>query len=272
MRALVLTYHSQNVNGVSYADNDHIALRSDLRALRTAGRQVISARALAQALAGQAAALPERCVVLTCDDGTLLDWEPFAHPLHGMQAPFAQIVREAIADGLNAPTQGALTSFVIASDAARAAIDTESHAGHPISSAAWWSAAAHEGLMDLGCHSWDHCARGLTAEQRYSKQAGSFRGVDNQRDADQQVRHAGDAIRAHCADHAQARLFAYPYGETTDFLVKSYFPNAAHGMLAAFTDGAEVVTPATNRWTIPRYVCGFHWRSAEAFAQLMGVL
>jgi hypothetical protein len=272
MRALVLTYHSQNVNGKTYADNDHIALQSDLAVLRRAGIAVVSAEALAQSLTAQTMALPERCVVLTCDDGTLLDWEAFEHPAHGSQPSFAQILRDAIAEGLNAPRQGALTSFVIASDEARAAIDVESHAGYPISTSAWWAGAARDGLIHLGCHSWDHCAHGLTPAHRYSKQAGTFRAVDNLRDADQQVRHAGEAIRARCSDDTQARLFAYPYGETTDYLVNTYFPNAAHGMLAAFTDGAEVVTAATHRWTIPRYVCGHHWRSADAFAQLIGVL
>jgi hypothetical protein len=72
----------------------------------------------------------------------------------------------------------------------------------------------------------------------------------------------------------RAGLFAYPYGETNDYLVRDYLPNriAEHRLRAAFGTDPEPVTRESERWNLPRYVCGHHWRSADALAALLGDL
>jgi peptidoglycan/xylan/chitin deacetylase (PgdA/CDA1 family) len=262
MRVAVLAYHSQNVTGNDYATNDHIALEEDLAFLARTGWHIVSARTLVGALiSGNTALLPERSLVLTCDDGTLLDWEDFDHPKFGKQKSFVHILRSAVHAGLNAPTRGAMTAFVIASAQAHAAIDATQHAGIRITHDRWWQSAAQDGTLDIGCHSWDHCAPGIPIEARAFTTESTFKEISTLEHADQQVRIAGEHIRERCGDASQARLFAYPYGETSEFLLNTYMPHHPHGIEAAFTDGAAVVTEQTNRWAIPRYVCGAHWKS-----------
>ena len=41
MKVAVLAYHSQNVNGSTYATNDHIALATDLSLIRQRGIPVL---------------------------------------------------------------------------------------------------------------------------------------------------------------------------------------------------------------------------------------
>ena len=142
MRVAVLTYHSQNVNGNNYATNDHIALTTDLQLIARTGWQIVSARTLVSALlAGVGTVVPERALVLTCDDGSVLDWDDFEHPSFGPQKGFRNIVQSAIQSGLNAPARGAMTSFVIASAQAHAAIDATQHAGIRITEDSWWKRA-----------------------------------------------------------------------------------------------------------------------------------
>jgi len=38
---------------------------------------------------------------------------------------------------------------------------------------------------------------------------------------------------------------------------------------AAFGDGAQPVTPAADRWNLPRYICGWHWKSPDALAAIL---
>jgi Polysaccharide deacetylase len=273
VRAAVLTYHSQNVTGNDYATNDHIALREDLHFLTRTGWPVVSARTLVAALtAGFETLVPERAVVLTCDDGTSLDWDTFTHPAHGEQQSFRSIIQSALQAGLSAPNRGAMTSFVIASPQAHAAIDATQHAGIRITRDDWWTDAVRDGTFELGCHSWDHCAPGLPETARAFSTEGTFKDIAALEHADQQVRVAGEHIRACCGDPAQARLFAYPYGETSPLLLDTYMPMHKHGMEAAFTDGAQPVTIETNRWAIPRYVCGAHWKSSLGLVNILRAL
>ncbi len=270
MRAAVLTYHSQNVSGSDYASNDHIALAEDLHLIARTGWQIVSARTLVGALtSGSLALMPARALVLTCDDGTVLDWEDFEHPKFGHQKSFLNIVREAMRNGLNAPTRAAMTAFVIASPDAHAAIDATQHEGHRITEDRWWRAAVTDGTFDLGCHSWDHCTPGLPLDARAFTSEGTFKDISELAHADQQVRVAGEHIRARCGDASQGRLFAYPYGETSPLLLDAYLPNHRHGMEGAFTDGATPVTAETNRWAIPRYVCGAHWKSTLGLVNIL---
>jgi hypothetical protein len=66
-------------------------------------------------------------------------------------------------------------------------------------------------------------------------------------------------------------LFAYPYGETNDYLVQDYLPNriAEHRLRAAFGTLPRPVERGSDRWNLPRFVCGHHWQSTDARAALL---
>ena len=67
------------------------------------------------------------------------------------------------------------------------------------------------------------------------------------------------------------RIFCYPFSHVAEYLRTDYFPNGIgqHGMLVAMGDGAEPVTESSDRWNLPRYICGWHWKSPDA---LRGIL
>ena len=66
-------------------------------------------------------------------------------------------------------------------------------------------------------------------------------------------------------------LFCYPFGHVNDYLRLEYFPlvDNAHGMQAAFGDGAAPVTADSERWNLPRYICGWHWKSPEQLQKIL---
>jgi hypothetical protein len=88
--------------------------------------------------------------------------------------------------------------------------------------------------------------------------------------ADAQIRQASDYLDARRGAPG-ARLFAYPYGESNDYLVKEYFPRhrAEHRQAAAFTTEPQPLSAGDDRWQLGRYVCGQHWRSPEGLRQLL---
>ena len=69
----------------------------------------------------------------------------------------------------------------------------------------------------------------------------------------------------------RAGLLAYPYGETNEYLVRDYLPRhvGEHRLRAAFGTLPEPVGKTSERWDLPRFVCGHHWGSVEEFAALM---
>ena len=67
-------------------------------------------------------------------------------------------------------------------------------------------------------------------------------------------------------------LFAYPYGESSDYLRGDYLPNfeAQHELLAAFGTYQGRVTLDSSRWNLPRYVHRWHWKTPEQLRILLG--
>jgi len=103
-----------------------------------------------------------------------------------------------------------------------------------------------------------------------AQRKGTFLGIDNERDADAQVAHAQRILWFRTGGNVLP-YFAYPYGQAPDYLVNDYFPRFAsrHRIEAAFDTAGTYATAACNRWRIPRFVCGEHWRSPDAFAALL---
>ncbi|HJT98147.1 MAG TPA: polysaccharide deacetylase family protein [Rhodanobacteraceae bacterium] len=268
MRVPVLAYHSNNVGGNDYADNDHVALAEDLRTIRGLGLRIVPLSLVVDALLGEAPeAAVERAVAISFDDGSWFDWHDLDHPAFGPQRAFAGVLRD-FATETGARVHA--TSFVIVSPDARATLDRTCLAGRGWWGDDWFDAAEHEGLIAIESHSWDHNHHTLPETAQHALQKGTFRTIDTYADADAEIRQANDWLDAHVRA-PRAGLFAYPYGETNDYLVRDYLPNriAEHRLLAAFGTEARPVEKTCNRWNLPRAICGHHWRSPAALSTLL---
>ncbi len=268
MRVPILTYHSNNVGGNDYADNDHVALAEDLRRIHACGRRIVPLSRLVDVLDGRA---PESdaddAVAITFDDGSWFDWYDLDHPTCGRQRAFAGVLRD-FAAVTRAPVHA--TSFVIVSPQARAILDRTCLIGRGWWTDVWWRDAEREGLIAIESHSWDHNHATLPATVQREQNKGTFRTIDTYADADAEIRQANDWLDAH-ARAARAGLFAYPYGETNEYLVREYLPKhaAEHRLRAAFGSEPKPLETTSDRWNLPRYISGFHWRSADELARIL---
>lgn len=269
----ILTYHSLNIAGNDYLGNDHVALREDLHLLTALGWRIVPLAWLADHLLAPVRPWPEKCVAITFDDGTNFDFEDLEHPTAGMQRSMLNILRDFRIANPAAQASLHATSFVIASAEARTTMDRACVLGRDWMSDRWWASAISSGLMHIGNHSWDHCHDSLAEIAQREQRKGTFAGVDNFADAEAQIRRAADYIRR-LAPNPGAEMFAFPYGTASPYLLDEYLPqqadSAAPVVRAAFSTEPENVHAATNRWWIPRYVCGHHWKSpAELEAILL---
>ena len=82
----IFTYHSLNTTGQSYASNDHVALETDLRAIKRLGYRVERLSTLVDAFnRGELADFAgDRVCALTFDDGVAHDFIDYYHPARGM--------------------------------------------------------------------------------------------------------------------------------------------------------------------------------------------
>lgn len=265
MRVAVLTYHSNNVGGRDYADNDHVALAADLALLAAHDVPVHPLGAVVDALL-QGRDLPAG-VALSCDDGSWFDWHDLEHPTLGPQRSFAGLLRDA-RDATPARALH-LTSFVIASPAARAELDRTCLAGRGWWGEDWWSEAIDSGLMAIESHSWDHHHETLTRTAT-GLPGGRFANVADPAAADAEIRCASDYLDARLPQR-RTRLFAYPYGESNEYLLRDYLPRrqAEHRLEAAFDTTPTPITRGADRWRLGRYVCGPHWNSPDALRALL---
>ena len=267
-RVPVLTYHAANVAGAGYAGNDHVALAADLAMLARDGWRVVPAAWVAQQRLGLADRDLRRCVALTADDGTVLDVDDVDWPGEGTQRGFLGLLRDAAA--AHPGFDPHLTSFVIADPSARARMDVACLHGRGWMGEDWWPRAVASGRIGIGCHSWDHNHPVLDAPGTDGMVRGDFFAVDTDARARAQLDDALAYIDARIAP-ARCRLFAYPFGHAGDFLRADYLPRrgAALGLLAAFGCQGEPVHAHSDPWELPRYVCGWHWKSPEELRALL---
>jgi SAM-dependent methyltransferase/peptidoglycan/xylan/chitin deacetylase (PgdA/CDA1 family) len=260
----ILTYHSLNIAGNDYLGNDHVALRADLRMLGALGWRIVPLTILVDHLLDRSRPWPEKCVAITFDDGTNFDVEDLEHPTAGLQRSMLNILRDYRSESAGQQPDLHATSFVIASAEARTVMDRACVLGRDWMSDRWWAEAVSSGLFHVGNHSWDHCHDSLPVVAQREQRKGTFAGVDNFADAQVQVRRAAEAIKR-IAPNPAADLFAYPYGTASDYLRCEYLPeqavSASPVVRAAFSTEPELLHPATERWWIPRFVCGHHWKS-----------
>ncbi len=267
MTALVLTYHSVDVRGHEYAVNDHVAFASDLRALDRAGWRV---RPLAQLVHGwERGGLAElgHSVALTLDDGCMLDARDAQHPTCGPQRGMQGILRDFDAEFPGAQPDLHATSFVIASPDARAELDRRDYLSLGWWGEDWWREVQDSGLGTVESHSWDHNHPSLERTAMHGPRR--FDTLATRAEAQAEIEQANAHIERVTGRAPQ--FFAYPWGQVSPYLADDYLPNEvrAHALCAAFTTEPAPLDGARDRWRLPRFVCGEHWRSAEAFAALL---
>jgi hypothetical protein len=269
----ILSYHALHAPDRDYRSNDHVALEEDLRVIRRLGFKVARLAEIAERIWDPALSRLDsgHWVGLSFDDGTDFDYFDIeAHPHLGYVKSFYTILKENGAESGLAWPQPKGTSFVIASPEARAVLDKTCIAGLDNWRDVWWAEAAQTDILEIGNHSWDHTHPTLPTVAQREQRKGTFKGIDNLADADAQIIRADEYIRRLTNGRA-ARLFAYPYGETTDYLIEEYFPEnmQRHRMLAAFSTAGDYATRGSNRWTIPRFMCGLHWTSPEGLEKIL---
>lgn len=264
----ILTYHSQNIRGATTADNDHVALARDLVALSSAGVRIVPVARLVDALEGRIPADEiDGTACLSFDDGCDFDVRDMDYPGHGPQRGFLGILQDfRTANGPNSQPDLHATCFVIASEEARQAIDSRSLFGKGWISDDWWREAESTGLLAVENHGWDHNHPDLAPGD---SARGGFTSIDSEEACRVQVELAAEAIAVRSGRRPE--LFAYPFGESSAYIREQYFPRFAdrHGCRAALGTDPGPVTPESDRWNLPRFVCGRDWTAPEGLLKLL---
>lgn len=264
----VITYHATRLGTGCYGDDDHATLAEDLRYLQTSGWRVARLHDVVDALLHGRLDTLQRCVAITFDDGTDLDWRDVTHPVHGQQRSLAGIIADFSQQQRANPIHA--TSFVIAGPGPRLDLDRNCLGGAAWWNEDWWPDAVRASLA-IENHSWDHNHDQLCDTPVAPSSRGTFSTVDTWEQCDRQIRQATEYIDRRLQPFHRCSLLAFPYGEYSDYMVQVYLPEyeAQHRIRAAFTTAGGPVHPATSRWTIPRFVCGEHWRTPEEFAAIL---
>jgi hypothetical protein len=264
----ILAWHSINVNENTYNGNDQIAFAEDLQTLHAAGARVWP---LSEALlALNAGTLPANVVVLTADDGAMLDFLPFDHPSCGPQPGLYRVLRDfADAVGLEAGHRPHLSCFAIASPEARAELDRKDFLGLDVWHDRWWADATASGLMAVESDSWDHNHPSLDMSCQRDNRRGDFRLIDTEAECRAEVDQASDYIERRSGRRPQ--FLAYPWGQASDYLMGEYLPRfGAHlGLAAALSCDPAPVTATSPRWNLPRYMFNHDWKSADQLRALL---
>lgn len=254
MNIPVLTYHSTNILGNEYHNNDHIALERDLTLIQSMNILILPAVQLAQWILGKLNLdSNKRYVVLTFDDGSELDYIDWKHPEFGLQTSFYTLMKNH-SNFIHA------TSFVIASPYDRKTLEKTCLGGFPIWGDTWWQDAENSNLLAIENHSWDHVHETLDKVKQRNNIKGDFKKINNLHDANQQILQAANYIDSRIKNK-KTQLFAYPYGHYNDFLVEHYFSFHQDTIKASFTCEAQYSNKQSNIWKIPRFVCGENWKN-----------
>ncbi len=256
----ILAYHASNITGNSYRLNDHIAFENDLYHIHQQGFKIIPLKWISEWVMGDRdlSQLGNKLIGLSCDDGLDLDFKDGHYFAFGPQVSFYNILKHFVESvGHENQPHASLTSFVIASSEGRKKIDDVSLQGHGLLNEDWWHEANHSDLIEIENHSWDHRHPDI-----YPENLANFTSVQDHETAYKQIVEAKSYIDERLGPNGTA-LFAYPWGHVNDYLLNEFLPTTGlqHGIEAAFTCGATNVIENTSRWELPRYICGFNWKS-----------
>jgi len=252
----ILAYHSADAKGITYDSNDRVAFATDLEVIRNLSFSILPLSTLFQwFLAGDEEHLSSgKFVVITMDDGPNSDFLDF-----GAFRSMNSILRDfVLRRGSAVGDRHLATSFVVASPDAR-----------PKRGDFWWRECVNQSLIGIESHSWDHCGPKVHPVAQKEQIKGTFRHIETYEDADVQFRKAREYIES--VTHSDCRYFAFPWGERSAYLIEQYLPlfQNEHKYLGCVTVDAEYVTPTSNRWEMPRFVCRADWRSPAQLEQIL---
>jgi len=262
------------IHGNEYASNDLVALAADLEVITSCGVEIRPLHALVtQWLESPSKLEGKALAALTCDDGADFDAVPLTHPTWGQQRSVLGILSDFRAQQGNRQPDLHVTSFVIASPEARVELDRTCMVGRGWWNESWWRDAVDSGLMSIGNHSWDHNHETLARPCRGLVRPGTFATVDTLAAAEYEIRFADEYLRSRIPNPGN-RLFAYPFGETNDFLSGQYLPEYSRdpgsaGFDAAFITDPAYLTRSSDRWRLPRFVCGRDWHSPDELRSIL---
>ena len=271
MRVPVLTYHAGIISGQNYLGNDHIALAEDLELIQRMGLRIVPLQTVVEAFLGHRAALPAGCVALSCDDGTDYDYRDLDHPVAGSVRSFHNLMTDfQFRHGHNAQPSLHMTAFVTADPAARERMDQRCLQARGNYNDDWWRPALLSGRWAIENHSWDHNHPELDDPGPHDIRRGDFANIDCFEKAEYEIAQARDYIDQQLSP-GRSRLFCYPFGHVSDYLHDEYLPTRGVelGLDAAFCDGGEPLGMSSDRWRLPRYICGWHWKSPGELEQLL---
>ena len=95
----------------------------------------------------------------------------------------------------------------------------------------------------------------------------AFGNIASPAQAELQIKRASEYIgeRTH---GDSARLFAYPYGQVSEYLANHYLP-AQEQVWAAFSMEGRPLGHDADIWRLPRYVCGRDWKSNDELGRII---
>jgi peptidoglycan/xylan/chitin deacetylase (PgdA/CDA1 family) len=266
LRVPILTYHANNIDGMDYHNNDHVALAADLQLIAQMGLRIITMDQLIDwRLGHEPDSTVKNAVVLTCDDGTDFDFYDLDHPDYGPQTSFFNLLKT---HQKQTGQSANMTNFVIVSPEARIVLDEKCLVGKGWWRDDWWQEAHHSGLMFIASHSWDH-NHGVLDNQNVNDD--SFRHINDKHQCDQQISQAQDYLHSKIGNGYQSKYFAYPYGNFSEYLRFEYLPMFASklNLKAAFTTIPQHVNQFSKIWAIPRYVCNNDWKNTSQLKRIL---
>lgn len=269
----VLCYHSWTIDGPLYENNDHVALEQDLLTLARKGYEILPLTQLVSVLRGE---IPieqvagKNLVCITCDDGRDLDYHDYSSDELGEIRSFHTLLDQSRAWLPQYSAGPRAVSFVIASASGRHVLDVECGKGLNLWNDTWWEESAANGILGIANHSWDHVHPCLDNVRQQDNKKGSFLEISTFTDAEAQIAEAQRYIDARTNQKALP-FFCYPYGHVPAYLRNEYFPTHGDrlGIVAAFSTSGATVNEQTCVWDMPRFVCGFHWKSSDEFEALL---
>ena len=274
-RVAILTYHPIHIVGNDYAANDLVALGADLAACTRRGIRVRSLDQLITPPGSERlmAPLEGPTVAITFDDGSVFDFVDHPHPTCGPQRSAATVLREAAAmGGAPAGARPFASTFVIASPAARAELDRKDYFGGGYWPDDWWGRAAASGALGIESHSWDHNHPSLERSVQRDNVRGTFRNIETWAEAEAEIAQSVEYIRARAG--RTPRFFGYPWGEANAFLAQEYLPTRGpqlglHAAVGSAPVASGYLTDTSDRWNIPRFVCGHDWRDPRGLDSIL---
>jgi peptidoglycan/xylan/chitin deacetylase (PgdA/CDA1 family) len=265
---LILTWHAANIVNNAYSGNDLVAFSEDLVVLDKKGWIILP---LSDAIdRWRRDDLPPKTVVLTVDDGPVLDFRDFEHPTCGLQVSiFKRLIEFSKRPALNSRHRLHVSSFVIASAEARRELERVAFMDLKILPDDWWQKANQSGLMSIESHSWDHNHDLLERTAQRNNDRGDFSFIETADECEAEVGWASDFIQHRSG--RRPRFFAYPYGQSSHYLRLEYLPREGKrlGLVGALGCDPEPVSPSSDPWFLPRFVCGRDWRSGDELSSVL---